>query len=176
LLLATAPALGDEALSTRTGSADPLPNFRADVAVLSPSLSTNINRTQDAYVHVTLEAEVPFYRWLSLSIRVMPVFLYRQSDGTGIFGMGFGANNRFYFRDRVHEGTYLELGAGPLWAHRYFVGNASRLNILSEFSAGYKFPNGHWHLAGVFEHISNGLTTTPDHGINALGVLAGADF
>lgn len=88
---------------------------------------------------------------------------------------GFGLVVRHYENKSRQEGFYFEVSFSPMWNSRLFRRNASRWNGLSEAGIGYKFDSS-WHIALKFQHISNGGTSFPNAGVNALALCLGFTF
>jgi len=156
--------------------AEPLPPMRVQVVTASAWPSIDVDRTRDLFTHVDLGLELPLYRALTMGVRATPAFFYRAGNGHQVFGIGFGLDTSLYFRGSIHTGPYVALGSGPLWTHSNFAGNASRLNLLSRLSVGGKFTRYPFRLAATLEHISNGDTAKPNHGVNGLGVVLGLEL
>ncbi len=127
-------------------------------------------------VRVDLEREFALWRGLSMGAKAMPVFAWRNSDGKWIACLGFGVTTRWYWEAADHSGPFFGWASSTVWSAAQFVGNASRLNFLSNVMVGWQAPANGWHAALQFEHLSNAETAQPNHGANAVGLAVGLAF
>jgi hypothetical protein len=158
------------------GAEPPRPfRLRASLVAAGAFPSVGVDRSEDAYLHLDLELELPLEGPFTVGLRGMPVELYRAPGRPWIYGIGFGITSRAYLEGSVHLGPFAGLAVSTVRTNRTFVGNSSRLNFLSQLAVGYQSP-AHWSVAATFEHLSNAFTTDQNHGINGLGLSAGVDW
>lgn len=150
--------------------------LRADLVGASAFPSVGVDRSADGYTHLDLELELPLVGPVTLGAKATPLFLYKPKDGLWVYGLGFGLTTRVYFRKDVRAGPFAGIAVSTLRTNRTFDGDSSRLNFLSQLSAGWQSPDQHWHAMLFFEHLSNAWTTERNSGVNGLGAAVGIDW
>jgi hypothetical protein len=150
------------------------------VAGIGLNTSEDTDRKGDYYCASSIDYEWSVYKsHREIALRAYPFLLYNQDrndhDKTDlIYACAFGPLVRWY-QSIEHLGGYAEIGVSILWNSHLFRGNAARWNGLTEMGFGYKFDSGR-HVALKFQHISNGKTRYPNHGVNAIALCFGFEF
>lgn len=150
------------------------------------------DRSGDFSLIGLVDYEVPANARMTLSLRLMPLFVYTQDGGEDgdwlgdlfhnndrnddtVWGAGVGVVGRIYQKKDVYEGWYGEAGVTAMFHNNEFVGNNSNLNFLTTLGVGYQFKND-WHLQLHYQHISNGSLGSRNSGANTLGIGLGYRF
>ncbi len=152
------------------------------------------NRSGDVSVSGFVDYEVPATPHTTLSLRLMPLFVYTQDGGEdehrwfrGVFhddgdddddtvwGAGLGVVGRVYQVKDEYRGWYGEAGVTAFLHDNEFVGNNSNLNFLTTFGVGYQFKSD-WHIQLHYQHISNASLGSRNSGANSLGLGIGYRF
>jgi len=159
--------------------------------------SGSIDRSDDIFASVMLDREMPMGKRSTLSLRLMPLYVYTQGgddedndrlwqkvhhhfhgdeyDDDTVVGAGFGGGVRLYQRAETFDGLFLEasLMAAP---HVGLInGNSVNIDFLSGAGVGYKFSN-RWHAILKFEHLSNAGFGDDNKGTNAVRLGVGYSF
>jgi len=138
------------------------------------------DRGGDGYAVAQAEYEIPLGKRFAMGLRVVPAWLYHESDDGGggsgwVYGAGTGIAFRLYQRAEERTGWYGEAGAVVLGMADTFEGNSSHVNFKSDIGLGYQFANG-WHAALKAEHISNAGLGDENDGVNGVGIAIGYRF
>lgn len=139
--------------------------------------SGRLSREGDFFVNGNVEYEMPWLNRTTVGIKMHPLFVYFQDKpAKTIYATGVGLTFRVYQNKEKRDGLFGELSGSMLWHTREFQGNSSRYNFFIEAGIGYKIPKHNWHIAGKWQHISNGGTGGQNAGVNALGISIGYTF
>jgi hypothetical protein len=150
------------------------------------------DRAGDYSLSGSVDYEVPATSRTTLSLRLMPLFLYTQNDdgderrrllrrfdnqdnGDTVWGAGLGIVGRIYQVKDEYRGWYGEVGATALGHNNEFAGNTSNLNFITTLGVGYQFKSD-WHVQLHYQHISNASLGSRNAGANSLGVGIGYRF
>jgi len=150
------------------------------------------DRTGDYGLIGFVDYEVPATSRATLGLRLMPLFVFDQSDksdrrpfrrhlserkgeGETVWGGGVGVVGRIYQVKDEYRGWYGEASLLPIVHHNNFARNSSNLNFLSTFGVGYQFKSD-WHLQVHYQHISNASLGSRNSGTNTVGVGIGYRF
>lgn len=131
----------------------------------------------DLFFTGSVEYEMPVLSRGAVGVRFYPLFLLDPHTGSRetVFGTAAGVTGRVYQKAEVRKGWFAEAGVSALWHSRYFEGNGSRINFMSEFGVGYHFEND-VHLSGKYSHISNAGMKKDNAGVNGVGLAVGYSF
>ncbi|MBM4342140.1 MAG: acyloxyacyl hydrolase [Deltaproteobacteria bacterium] len=152
------------------------PRARASAVGANAFASVDLDRSAEWLVRVDLEREFALWRGFTMGAKAMPLFLWRNPDGRWVPCLAFGVTTRWYWDAADHAGPFIGWSSATVWSARPFVGNASRLNLLSNLAIGWQAPANAWHAAVQLEHLSNAETAHPNHGANAVGIAVGWAF
>lgn len=171
-------------------------NWRLEVAAGPGIEGGSLDRSNDIFASVMLDREMPMSKRTTLSLRLMPLFVYAQDekddndrlwhrihdhfhgpeyDADTVVGAGAGGGVRVYAKADTYEGLFLEasLMAAP---HAGLIdGNSVNIDFLSGFGVGYKFSN-RWHTVLKVEHMSNANFGDDNKGTNTLRLSVGYSF
>lgn len=149
---------------------------RFEMLAGNSSPSIGIDRKDDFYGSMTLAYHWPIFSYVAMEMRLLPVFVYRDSDENIIHGIGIGNVIQVYTHTKQHTGVYCELALAGLWTSSRFQGNSARLNLYSELGLGYALISTPLHIIIKIQHISNANTSEENDGLNGIVVGCGYHF
>jgi len=163
--------------------------WRVEAGIAAGTYSGLVSRSGDLMGTGIIEYEGPLTRRATLSLRLMPLFIYDEEsntteheDGTSVriggntlFGGGFGLAARIYSIPEEHRGFFAETGGSALFHSNRLEGNGSNINFLTGVGLGYKLIN-RWHAVFKYEHISNAGFSERNQSANVTGIGIGYSF
>ncbi|HPO13808.1 MAG TPA: acyloxyacyl hydrolase [Candidatus Hydrogenedentes bacterium] len=140
-----------------------------------PTSSEHADRGGDGMLTGTVDYEIPVMAYGSIGPRIMPLFLYFQSHGDVVWGMGGGLMSRVYTVKNEQRGFFIEGEALVLGHINKFHDDTSYVDFITGGGVGYKC-KANWHALVKFEHISNAGMGEDNAGVNTLGLSVGYTF